>query len=66
MAVGGRPVTEGSTMDAKAMAITLATGVATTWLTAKVMQRLKLPAVAAPIVGAGVGIVVNKLVSRLR
>jgi putative flippase GtrA len=48
------------------MVITAATGVATTWLTAKVMKELKLPMVAAPFVGAGVAMVVNRFASRWR
>ncbi|MET7419181.1 hypothetical protein [Dactylosporangium sp. NPDC005555] len=53
-------------MDSRAMAISVGTGIATTWLTAKVMKELKLPAIASPIVGAAVAMAVNKLVSRLR
>jgi len=48
------------------MAITAATGVATTWLTAVVMKELKLPRAAAPVVGAGVAMMVNRFVGRWR
>ncbi|MEV4508104.1 hypothetical protein AB0K00_03995 [Dactylosporangium sp. NPDC049525] len=52
-------------MDSRAMVLTVATGVATTWLTARVMKELKLPTAASPIVGVVVAAAVNKLVGRL-
>ena len=53
-------------MNIKALAISFAAGVATTWVTGKVVKELKLPAAAAPLVGAAVGMAVNNAVSRLR
>lgn len=43
-----------------------AAGAVTTWITGKVVKELKLPAVAAPVVGTVIGMMVNNAVSRLR
>ena len=53
-------------MNIKALAISVAAGAVTTWATGKVVKELKLPAVAAPLVGTAIGMVVNNAVSRLR
>ncbi|HEX6500177.1 MAG TPA: hypothetical protein VF054_14260 [Micromonosporaceae bacterium] len=45
--------------------VVVGAGVATTYLTAKLMKELRLPAYAAPVVGTVVGHVVNNAVHRL-
>lgn len=53
-------------MNPKALAISFAAGVVTTWATGKIVKELKLPAYAAPLVGTAVGMVVNNTAQRLR
>lgn len=53
-------------MNPKALAMSFAAGAGSTWATSKIMKALKLPAFAAPLVGAAVGMAVNRAARRLR
>ncbi|HWH00201.1 MAG TPA: hypothetical protein VNV66_12955 [Pilimelia sp.] len=53
-------------MNPKAVAVSLAAAAVTTWATNKIVKGMRVPAVAAPLVGSAVGMAVNRAMRRLR
>ncbi|SIR95993.1 hypothetical protein [Micromonospora avicenniae] len=53
-------------MDPRALFISLAVGTVATWATGKIMKELRIPAYAAPLVGAAATMVVNTAAKLLR